>query len=84
MLDVSRACGIYLFHNTYRKYFSSARKGFGTSGSFVLRDLVEGTPDMCATRIACRRTRKPFCIIIPVGRARSQRKFILSMVVALS
>jgi len=54
------------------------------AGHWIPRDLVEGIPDACARRIARRKAGKPIRIIIPVGGAGAQRKFIVNMVGALS
>lgn len=54
------------------------------AGHWIPRDLVEGIPDACARRTARRKAGKPLRIIIPVGGAGAQRKFIVSLVGALS
>lgn len=54
------------------------------AGHWIPRDLVEGIPDACARRTARRRAGKPLRIIVPVGGAGAQRKFIVNMVGALS
>lgn len=59
-------------------------KDLGLAGHWIPRDLVEGIPDACRRRIARRKAGKPIRIIIPVGGAGAQRKFIVSMVGAFS
>ena len=59
-------------------------KDLALAGHWIPRDLVEGIPDACARRSARRKAGKPLRIIIPVGGAGAQRKFIVSMVGALS
>jgi hypothetical protein len=54
------------------------------AGHWIPRDLVEGIPDTCAWRIQRRKDRKPLRVIIPVGGAGAQRKFIVEMVGAFS
>lgn len=54
------------------------------AGHWIPRDLVEGIPDTCAWRIERRKAGKPLRIIIPVGGAGAQRKFIIEMVGAFS
>lgn len=59
-------------------------KDLALAGHWIPRDLVEGIPDACARRVARRKAGKPLRIIIPVGGAGAQRKFIVSLVGALS
>lgn len=59
-------------------------KDLALAGHWIPRDLVEGIPDACARRTARRKAGKPLRIIVPVGGAGAQRKFIVSMVGALS
>ena len=59
-------------------------KDLALAGHWIPRDLVEGINDACARRNARRKAGKPLRIIIPVGGAGAQRKFIVSMVGALS
>lgn len=59
-------------------------KDLALAGHWIPRDLVEGIPDACGRRIARRKTGKPLRIVIPVGGAGAQRKFIVSLVGALS
>ncbi len=59
-------------------------KYLALAGHWIPRDLVEGIPDACARRTARRKAGKPLRIIVPVGGAGAQRKFIVSMVGALS
>lgn len=59
-------------------------KDLALAGHWIPRDLVEGIPSACARRNERRRAGKPLRIIIPVGGAGAQRKFIVSMVGALS
>ena len=59
-------------------------KDLAIAGHWIPRDLVEGIPDACARRIARRKAGKPVRIIIPVGGAGAQRKFIISMIGAFS
>mmetsp|Transcript_22987 Transcript_22987/g.34279 ORF Transcript_22987/g.34279 Transcript_22987/m.34279 type:complete len:530 (-) Transcript_22987:2892-4481(-) len=54
------------------------------AGHWIPRDLVEGIPDASARRTARRKAGKPLRIIIPVGGAGAQRKFIVNLVGALS
>lgn len=54
------------------------------AGHWIPRDLVEGIPDACARRIARSRAKKPLRIVIPVGGAGAQRKFIVALVDALA
>eukprot|EP00584_Thalassiosira_punctigera_P025531 CAMPEP_0172551206 /NCGR_PEP_ID=MMETSP1067-20121228/36684_1 /TAXON_ID=265564 ORGANISM="Thalassiosira punctigera, Strain Tpunct2005C2" /NCGR_SAMPLE_ID=MMETSP1067 /ASSEMBLY_ACC=CAM_ASM_000444 /LENGTH=518 /DNA_ID=CAMNT_0013338961 /DNA_START=30 /DNA_END=1586 /DNA_ORIENTATION=- len=54
------------------------------AGHWIPRDLVEGIPDACARRVARRRAGKPLRIVVPVGGAGAQRKFIVGFVGALS
>ena len=54
------------------------------AGHWIPRDLVEGIPDTCAWRIQRRKDGKPLRIIIPVGGAGAQRKFIVEMVGAFA
>jgi hypothetical protein len=54
------------------------------AGHWIPRDLVEGIPDACARRNARRKAGKPLRIIIPVGGAGAQRKFIINMIGAFS
>lgn len=59
-------------------------KDLALAGHWIPRDLVEGIPDACARRSARRKAGKPLRIIVPVGGAGAQRKFIVKMVGALS
>ena len=59
-------------------------KCLALAGHWIPRDLVEGIPDACARRIARRKDGKPLRIIVPVGGAGAQRKFIVNLVGALS
>lgn len=59
-------------------------KDLALAGHWIPRDLVEGIPDACARRTARRKAGKPLRIIIPVGGAGAQRKFVVSLVGALS
>jgi len=59
-------------------------KDLALVGHWIPRDLVEGIPDACARRTARRKAGKPLRIIIPVGGAGAQRKFIISLIGALS
>lgn len=59
-------------------------KDLALAGHWIPRDLVEGIPDACALRMARRKAGKPLRIIIPVGGAGAQRKFIVDLVGALS
>eukprot|EP00585_Thalassiosira_rotula_P009346 CAMPEP_0196133736 /NCGR_PEP_ID=MMETSP0910-20130528/2831_1 /TAXON_ID=49265 /ORGANISM="Thalassiosira rotula, Strain GSO102" /LENGTH=517 /DNA_ID=CAMNT_0041393487 /DNA_START=45 /DNA_END=1598 /DNA_ORIENTATION=+ len=59
-------------------------KDLALAGHWIPRDLVEGIPDACAWRVARRKAGKPLRIIIPVGGAGAQRKFIVKLVGALS
>lgn len=59
-------------------------KDLALAGHWIPRDLAEGIPDACARRVARRKAGKPLRIIVPVGGAGAQRKFIVSMVGALS
>lgn len=59
-------------------------KDLAIAGHWIPRDLVEGIPDACARRTARRKAGKPLRIIVPVGGAGAQRKFIVNMVGALS
>eukprot|EP00579_Thalassiosira_antarctica_P006373 CAMPEP_0201883676 /NCGR_PEP_ID=MMETSP0902-20130614/16174_1 /ASSEMBLY_ACC=CAM_ASM_000551 /TAXON_ID=420261 /ORGANISM="Thalassiosira antarctica, Strain CCMP982" /LENGTH=479 /DNA_ID=CAMNT_0048412525 /DNA_START=91 /DNA_END=1530 /DNA_ORIENTATION=- len=59
-------------------------KDLALAGHWIPRDLVEGIPETCARRIARRKAGKPLRIIIPVGGAGAQRKFIVNLVGALS
>ncbi|KAL9183751.1 hypothetical protein ACHAXT_004607 [Thalassiosira profunda] len=59
-------------------------KDLALAGHWIPRDLVEGIPDACARRISRRRSGKPLRIIVPVGGAGAQRKFIVNLVGALS
>jgi hypothetical protein len=54
------------------------------AGHWIPRDLVEGIPEACARRTARRKAGKPLRIIVPVGGAGAQRKFIVEMVGAFS
>eukprot|EP00804_Cyclotella_cryptica_P024025 CCRYP_007267-RB/>CCRYP_007267-RB protein AED:0.05 eAED:0.05 QI:236/1/1/1/0.66/0.75/4/465/519 len=54
------------------------------AGHWIPRDLVEGIPQTCLWRIDRRKDGKPLRIIIPVGGAGAQRKFIVEMVGAFS
>jgi hypothetical protein len=54
------------------------------AGHWIPRDLVEGIPQTCLWRINRRKDGKPLRIIIPVGGAGAQRKFIVEMVGAFS
>ena len=54
------------------------------AGHWIPRDLVEGIPDVCPWRTARRKAGKPLRIIIPVGGAGAQRKFIVKLVGSLS
>lgn len=54
------------------------------AGHWIPRDLVEGIPQTCLWRIERRKDGKPLRIIIPVGGAGAQRKFIVEMVGAFS
>mmetsp|Transcript_29309 Transcript_29309/g.61788 ORF Transcript_29309/g.61788 Transcript_29309/m.61788 type:complete len:519 (+) Transcript_29309:58-1614(+) len=59
-------------------------KDLALAGHWIPRDLVEGIPDTCTRRIARRKAGKPLRIIIPVGGAGAQRKFIVNLVGSLS
>ena len=59
-------------------------KDLALAGHWIPRDLVEGIPDACARRSARRKAGKPLRIIIPVGGAGAQRKFIIDLIGALS
>jgi len=59
-------------------------KDLALAGHWIPRDLVEGIPDACARRTSRRKAGKPLRIIIPVGGAGAQRKFIVNLVGALS
>ena len=59
-------------------------KDLALAGHWIPRDLVEGIPDACARRTARRKAGKPLRIIIPVGGAGAQRKFIISLIGSLS
>ena len=56
------------------------------AGHWIPKDLVEGIPDICQKRIerANSNPRKPLRILIPVGGAGAQRKFVTSLVRALA
>lgn len=54
------------------------------AGHWIPRDLVEGIPETCRWRVERRKAGKPLRIIIPVGGAGAQRKFIVEMVGAFS
>uniref|UniRef100_A0A7S1ZJM2 Uncharacterized protein n=1 Tax=Ditylum brightwellii TaxID=49249 RepID=A0A7S1ZJM2_9STRA len=56
------------------------------AGHWIPRDLVESIPDACKRRIHRAKStspRKPLRLLIPVGGAGAQRKFIVSLVKAL-
>lgn len=52
-------------------------------GGWVPKPLVDGIPADCAARIARARACAPLRIVLPVGGAGAQRKFICSLVAAL-
>lgn len=56
------------------------------AGHWIPRDLVEGIPDACQRRIARANSnpRKPLRLLIPVGGAGAQRKFVTNLVRALA
>ena len=56
----------------------------GLAGHWIPRDLVEGIPSTCQWRIDRKNANKPLRIIIPVGGAGAQRKFIVEMVGAFA
>jgi len=60
------------------------QRDLALAGHWIPRDLVEGIPDACARRVARRAAGKPLRIVIPVGGAGAQRKFIVSLVGALA
>lgn len=56
------------------------------AGHWIPKDLVEGIPDACQRRIERAQSvpRKPLRLLIPVGGAGAQRKFVTSLVRAVA
>mmetsp|Transcript_19895 Transcript_19895/g.24558 ORF Transcript_19895/g.24558 Transcript_19895/m.24558 type:complete len:534 (+) Transcript_19895:114-1715(+) len=54
------------------------------AGHWCPRELVENIPKDCATRLARMKAKEPKRILIPVGGAGAQRKFIINFIHALA
>lgn len=59
-------------------------KDLAVAGHWIPKDLVEGIPAACARRRARRAGNRPLRIVVPVGGAGAQRKFIVKFVGALA
>lgn len=54
------------------------------AGHWIPKELVEGIPTTCQWRMDRRNAQKPLRIIIPVGGAGAQRKFVTALVAELA
>lgn len=54
------------------------------AGHWIPKDLVEGIPAVCKWRVDRRIAEKPLRMILPVGGAGAQRKFVTALVAALA
>jgi hypothetical protein len=54
------------------------------AGHWIPKDLVDGIPAVCQWRIDRRSAGKPLRVILPVGGAGAQRKFVTALVAALA